>query len=577
EFGHYAFGFYDEYVIVKGERCSALPKYVRPYGFMDCHYSYCEPYASEMSTNATYDSAACRNTEQWTKNTLSCWRQFSIRNSGIYGSVASLIKEPNERHLPNGLDYLPGPNENLNKLDYDVGRLVVFPITPTPPSANILSVKLVGALSGDSLPGVTVYHLVTTEARVMQQGKTGSDGRLTALGVNLSDVLFAAGRLRTEGAFRRGFASAVDNWVYGEATVGGSGVSGYKTPYQGFGTDSLVMALKTVAGDLPAMVKLEYTDSLPVVSVIVKNMFSEPPEMTNSAGAGDTVMLTVTPRGNGYVAAMNDTLQAGGTITVRPLDSTGARYFFTADYRAATFSGPGQRDLSGCQSSSIVSFDPSDSTLHRAALLTCPYPVLRDGLDPRSLQAGDAHALAFDADEPLSGVNILRIRYPKDMLTATDAFNDEMSLRMYHWNESSSQWELVGGTVDTAFSEVQAEVTESGIYALFTTAVPTDVGDSGDDTPLPRTFALGQNYPNPFNPSTTIEYSLPRRSRVVIEIFNVLGRNVRRLVDEQAEAGRHRVVWDGRNDAGRPVASGVYLYRLVADDYTATRKMLLLK
>ncbi|RME31464.1 MAG: T9SS C-terminal target domain-containing protein [Candidatus Zixiibacteriota bacterium] len=113
--------------------------------------------------------------------------------------------------------------------------------------------------------------------------------------------------------------------------------------------------------------------------------------------------------------------------------------------------------------------------------------------------------------------------------------------------------------------------------SLYYLAVPTGTDDAGADNNLPVTFELYQNYPNPFNPSTTIEYSLPRRSRVVIEIFNVLGRNVRRLVDEQAEAGRHRVVWDGRNDAGRPVASGVYLYRLVAHDYTATRKMLLLK
>lgn len=94
---------------------------------------------------------------------------------------------------------------------------------------------------------------------------------------------------------------------------------------------------------------------------------------------------------------------------------------------------------------------------------------------------------------------------------------------------------------------------------------------------LPRTFAVSRNYPNPFNPSTTIRYQLPRGSEVVLEIYNILGEKVRSLVNQRQEAGYHKVVWDGRDDNGVPVASGLYLYRFRAGKYEKTNKMVLLK
>jgi PKD repeat protein len=94
---------------------------------------------------------------------------------------------------------------------------------------------------------------------------------------------------------------------------------------------------------------------------------------------------------------------------------------------------------------------------------------------------------------------------------------------------------------------------------------------------IPRTFSLAQNYPNPFNPSTTIEYSLPTASQVVIEVFNVAGQKVKTLVDGPIEAGVHSTAWDGLEENGTTAASGIYFYRLRAGTYSETRKMLLLK
>jgi len=94
---------------------------------------------------------------------------------------------------------------------------------------------------------------------------------------------------------------------------------------------------------------------------------------------------------------------------------------------------------------------------------------------------------------------------------------------------------------------------------------------------LPESFALEQNFPNPFNPATTIAYTLPERSRVTVSVYNILGEKVAVLTNSVKAAGRHRVVWDGRNQAGETVGTGVYFYRLETDNWSASRKMLLVK
>ncbi|HQV32547.1 MAG TPA: FlgD immunoglobulin-like domain containing protein, partial [Calditrichia bacterium] len=99
----------------------------------------------------------------------------------------------------------------------------------------------------------------------------------------------------------------------------------------------------------------------------------------------------------------------------------------------------------------------------------------------------------------------------------------------------------------------------------------------GDNPSIPQDFAVSQNYPNPFNPTTTIAYQLPRASDVTLVIYNVLGQQVRSLVNARVEAGRFEVVWDGLNDAGSRVASGIYLYRFEAADFHQIHKMILLK
>jgi len=108
------------------------------------------------------------------------------------------------------------------------------------------------------------------------------------------------------------------------------------------------------------------------------------------------------------------------------------------------------------------------------------------------------------------------------------------------------------------------------VYLNNTPATPTPVSST-------QVNSLDQNYPNPFNPQTTIAFSVKDRGLVTLKVYNVAGELVRTLANEEVVAGAHTKVWDGRNDAGQPVSSGVYFYKLVTNNFSQTKKMVLLK
>ena len=90
-------------------------------------------------------------------------------------------------------------------------------------------------------------------------------------------------------------------------------------------------------------------------------------------------------------------------------------------------------------------------------------------------------------------------------------------------------------------------------------------------------YQLEQNYPNPFNPSTTISFALPQAGEVTLSIFNTNGQLVKKLIAGEMNAGQHNLTWDATNEHGERVASGVYLYVIKAGEFTAQRKLVLMK
>jgi hypothetical protein len=114
---------------------------------------------------------------------------------------------------------------------------------------------------------------------------------------------------------------------------------------------------------------------------------------------------------------------------------------------------------------------------------------------------------------------------------------------------------------------------EHGIVGINTIASVQEI-ETGN---VPESYMLEQNYPNPFNAGTVIRFAQPVDGHVKIDVFNILGRKVKTLVNEFRSAGTHQADWDGRSDDGIEVATGVYFYRITTDAFTSTRKMVLLK
>ena len=94
---------------------------------------------------------------------------------------------------------------------------------------------------------------------------------------------------------------------------------------------------------------------------------------------------------------------------------------------------------------------------------------------------------------------------------------------------------------------------------------------------VPESFALHQNYPNPFNPSTRINYDLPKDGMTQVVIYDIMGRQVKELINENLTAGYHTARWDGTNSKGNKVSAGLYLCSLSSHSYSRTIKLVLLK
>ena len=125
---------------------------------------------------------------------------------------------------------------------------------------------------------------------------------------------------------------------------------------------------------------------------------------------------------------------------------------------------------------------------------------------------------------------------------------------------------------DVTSEEITLELPDN-IYII----ISTQYLSLSDILGLPTEFALHHNYPNPFNPVTTLRYDLPEQANVNIIIYDLLGREVRTLVNTTQDAGFKSVIWDATNDYGKPVSAGVYLYKIRAGEFVQTKKMVLLK
>ena len=178
--------------------------------------------------------------------------------------------------------------------------------------------------------------------------------------------------------------------------------------------------------------------------------------------------------------------------------------------------------------------------------------------------SGDAHIEAYTT----AGVLVGEGRYSNGVLKFTPVYGNDQIATTYPRDGEEVTLYVNGARTypDIAFSSDGRRV---DIRERFTTA-----SGAGE---LPTGWSLAQNYPNPFNPSTNIAFSLANATEVHLTVTNLLGQTVRTLAVGSMPSGEHVVTWDGCDDAGKTVSTGVYFYRLETADFTQTRKMMLVK
>jgi len=185
----------------------------------------------------------------------------------------------------------------------------------------------------------------------------------------------------------------------------------------------------------------------------------------------------------------------------------------------------------------------------------------------------DGDELLYDFTASLIVNGQVKAEYSSSSLTIREMKIDHQSV----FDEIFAAQAMLGGIEwDVSVTDGIDEVTSgNGALTLGVNASAAVLSINGEL--LPEVFALHQNYPNPFNPVTTLRYDLPENGHVNITIYDMLGRQVKTLINQTQDAGYRSVIWDATNDYGKPVSAGIYLYQIQAGEYMQTKKMVLLK
>ena len=184
-----------------------------------------------------------------------------------------------------------------------------------------------------------------------------------------------------------------------------------------------------------------------------------------------------------------------------------------------------------------------------------------------------ANASSFNQD--ISNWNVSSVEIMSAVFQNAVNFDQDLSL----WNISSVQEmpDIFNNTSLSDLNKCNIENTFSSNPAWPYDWISFCNLKTEENTHLPKNFRVYQNHPNPFNPTTRIQYDLPKDHMVTIAIYDVMGRNIRTLMNVNQTAGYHSVRWDAKNDIGEGVAAGMYIYTIQAGEFRATKKMVLLK
>jgi len=257
----------------------------------------------------------------------------------------------------------------------------------------------------------------------------------------------------------------------------------------------------------------------------------------------------------------------------------------------------GRRNLSTGQSSEggIREFSPGDIPYDYLKLKSAYKPLWSPSYDRSEEFIGafsqiseypdlqvDSFRVAQFSDGLELGGKVPGVGYLDSLMEGETIYTFQSAYDTSSSNEKAVAFRYLGDDYQVIFFDFplyfiqEQQATELLHQALSDLETSTDVAGE-EETKVPASFSLSQNHPNPFNSETVIEYSLPKESLVKIAIYNILGQRVKTLLDKRESAGYKRVIWDGKNEKGKVVSSGIYFCRMETEEFVQTKKMLLLK
>ncbi|MFH1374398.1 MAG: hypothetical protein ABII79_11440 [bacterium] len=461
ELGHYLFGFGDEYEDADGHRVSHTPVY----GVMEDDYDLDR--GTELSRSVVeYACPLGQNTQHWHFRHMGCADWFQDRFGGIGETgLSAYITLPTEYTLQG---YLTGPNDDLSNLDYDVGALMNITIWPQEHGATEpLMQTRVGSCTGAS-----VYHCPVTMCTDFRPW----EGVVSCIN---------AGRSCPEGLIRlRGFYPS-RGMVFAERRstfVCPKGGGGRNTTDQkgwlvssGQPVDSagiLLLDMEPIVGYYPYTHSIDPSGDDLEFSLYATNLPTDTPYILVVSDDTDYVSTyPLTLNGTRYHALVANVPGRSGWIILNAYDSVNTEYAVMNPFVVLTTietdtvfygSGPG----GSCR----LSLDSANGSGRSLTILSTQYTPVRDGISAPALQGGDAISWCFHDGAPLYGTNRLGIfYYDPDLGDSIAATQLAPTLRIYRWHAAICRWELVGGCVDTVYKSVTATITETGVYAAFTT------------------------------------------------------------------------------------------------------------
>ncbi|HDL17503.1 MAG TPA: T9SS type A sorting domain-containing protein [Bacteroidetes bacterium] len=552
EFGHYGFGFWDEYENAAGNTIDIFTNY----GFMDGG-----PLNQRMSSEmSAFVISGYEQTAQFAKTGKTCWdfwhASFDTIPKNNFGAIYATIKTPAAMGLTANQS-VTGPNEDPWYPDFDINAMMDFVVKTSSFNDPRPAYLMVDKETGQPAAGVVVIA-GKANGRTILQGKTvlyGADrGKIRPLGLQTGDKLRAAWRR----IGHRGYSFA-EVEVTGSALAKTSAAKG----------EAIVVELQPVQGSYTLLPQVSFDSNGGLMfSAAANKAFNGAAQLEISSGSGDLQVIDLNTSAAVYSAALPEGDYGNASLYFRATDSTDTAFFLPMNVTLLPNSG---EELIAARDN-IRLLPQTGSTAKQYIVTTSPFPVPQEGLPDSLHQASPLVSLqAFPENSDMR--TQLRITIEADSLKPGEA----AAIVIYRWQDG---WQPVATDVNLAYGIASTTASEPGFYMAFLDLTREVTGIRIGATfsePLPRGFALQQNYPNPFNPSTDISYQLSGNSEVELSIYDQLGRKINTLFLGSQAPGNYTYRWGGLDNLGNRVASGIYILRLQVNLFSQSRKMLLLK